>query len=104
MGDVLLAGEEAQEGAALEGGVVANGTAECRVAGFEGTENCAERGGLRNFQRGLVRGELRKGAEVGGEFDTDGCGAHARVWTSMERTAGRSRTMGAQESPESGEA
>jgi len=36
--DVFHVGEEAQEGAALEGDVVADGAAELGVEGFEGVE------------------------------------------------------------------
>ena len=45
-------------------------------------------------------GDLREGAQVRRELHPD----HRRVWTSTERTAGRSRTIGAQESPASAEA
>src|ERR1700746_3074460 len=40
--EVLLAGEEAQEGAALQRNVVANGPAQHRIAGFEFVEDQAD--------------------------------------------------------------
>ena len=102
MGEVLLAGEEADEGAADAGGVVADGAFEHGVAGLEGVEDGAL--GYRAVEsEGHVMAHACEDAEVGWEFDADGC-AHERVWTSTERTAGRSWTMAFQLSPESAEA
>ena len=42
VGDVFHVGEEAEEGAAFEGDVVADGAAEMRIAGFEGVEGLGE--------------------------------------------------------------
>lgn len=105
-GDVFGAGVEADEGAALVGGAVADGAAEGGVAGFDGVEDVAE-GGV-GFAE--VEGELAlhpgQIAQVVGEDDADHGRrreTQGRVWTSTERTAGRSWTMGCQWSPESGE-
>ena len=51
-------------------------------------------------ERHLARRHARQLTEVGGQVDAD----HGRVWTSTERTAGRSRMIGAQVSPASGDA
>ncbi len=100
MREVLLAGEEAEEGATLEGGVVPDGAAEVGVTGFEGVEGLTKGDGGWDFELDFVGSGLGEGAQMRGELDAD----HARVWTSTERTAGRSRTMADQESPEFGEA
>ena len=44
--------------------------------------------------------DVRQRPQMGREHDAD----HGSVWTSTDSTAGRSRTMGAQLSPESAEA
>lgn len=99
MGEVFFAGEEAKEGSALAGEVIANGAVEHRVAGFEGVEDGSDGGFAGDVELDLPL-DAGEGAEVGWKADAD----HGRVCTSTERTAGRSRTMGAQESPESEEA
>lgn len=113
VGDVFVAGEEAQEGTTVEGGVVADGAAEHGIPGLQGIKDGAlgRPGGDIEQELALDAGE---GAEMGGEVDADlhdalrivaGWGrVHGSVWTSTERTAGRSRTMGDQVSPASGEA
>ena len=73
MGEILLTGEEAQEGAALEGDVITNGAAEHGIARLERVEH----GGKGN-RRGDGELHLNTGAgeraEVVGEFDADdGC-------------------------------
>jgi len=98
VGDVLLAHEEAQEGAALLGVVVADGSAECGVSGFEGVDDSALGDGAFDFE-GDFAGYLREGSEMRGEIDADWMLDHARVWTSTERTGGRSWAMENQESP-----
>lgn len=45
MGEVLFAGEKAEEGAALQGDVVADGAAKDGIAGFERIEDGAHSGG-----------------------------------------------------------
>jgi len=99
VGKVLLAGEEADEGAAFAGDVVAESAAEDWIAGFEGVEDRADGDGRRNVELEFT-GHLRQYAQVGREQDPD----HDRVCTSTERTGGRSRTMAVQLSPSSAEA
>jgi len=94
VGEIFLAGEEAQEGTALLCIVIADGSAEHGVAGFESVEDRAECGLALDFELHLAM-DLRKGAEMLREKDSD----HDNVWTSTERTAGRSRTIGAHVSP-----
>jgi hypothetical protein len=50
VGDVFFAGEEAEEGAALFCGVVANGSLQHGVLGFEGVKDGALRDGSLHFQ------------------------------------------------------
>ena len=99
VGEVLPAGEEAHEGPALPRDVVADGPAQHGVAVLDGVEERAPRGRAPDLDLHLAP-HPREGAEVVGEDDAD----HGRVWTSTESTAGRSRTMGAHESPPPGEA
>ena len=99
MGEIFLAGKEAQEGTAVLGIVVADGSAEHGVAGFEGVEDRAQCRLALDFELHLAV-DLGEGAEMLREKDSD----HDNVWTSTERTGGRSRTMGAQVSPELEEA
>ena len=90
------AGEEPEERPAATGGVVADRAAQHRVAGFEGVENRALSGRALDVEFHLSV-DLRQRPQMKGEHDPD----HESDWTSTERTAGRSRTMGAQLSPES---
>ena len=71
VGDVLLAGEEAEEGSAFEGNLVADGAAEGWVGGFQGVEGGADGGFGGDFEVYLMGGDAGEGAEVGGEFDAD---------------------------------
>lgn len=96
--EVLFAGEEAEEGTALEGAVVADGSAKHGVTGFNGIEDGAKGDGRWNVENDLGV-DVSEVAQVVGELDAD----HASVWTSTERTAGRSWTMGCQVSPPLGE-
>jgi len=95
---ILAAGKETDEGPALEGGGIADGSAKDGVAGLESIKDGRDgrRAGDFQFYLAVDAGER---AEVEGQDDAD----HGRVWTSTERTAGRSRTMGCQESPTSGD-
>jgi len=67
-----------------------------RVTGFE----CVQNGTLRNstfhFELHLA-GNACKRPKMGREHDSN----HGKVWTSTDTTLGRSRTIGAQLSPES---
>ena len=71
MRPVFFAYEEAQEGAALVGGVVADGAAEHGVTGFERVECGAEGDGGGDVECGFVAGEAGEAAKVQGEFDAD---------------------------------
>ena len=72
VGPVFFADEEAEEGAALLGDVVADGVAEHGVAGLEGVEDGGDGGGGGNVEGGLVGGEIGEAAEVDGKIDADG--------------------------------
>ena len=63
MRQVLLAGEEAQEGAAFVGDLIANGPAEHGIAGFEGVE---------------------EGANCDGRSDSEGKGSDSADGTCVE--------------------
>ena len=81
------------------GGLVANRSAEHRIAGLEGIENRLRRRLTLNLELHLAA-DLRQVAEVRRQHDAN----HASVCTSTDRTAGRSLTMGAQLSPASADA
>lgn len=102
VGDVLPADEVAQEGAPLPGDVVADRPPQHRIAGFERVEDGAlGHRSLDHLDRELdVSLDAGEDPQVRRQHDMN----HGRVWTSTERTAGRSRTMGAQLSPASAEA
>ena len=67
----MQVGEEAEERAALFGGVVADGAAEHGVVGFEGVEYgfYRDRGG--DFEGELVRGDAGETEQVEWEFEAD---------------------------------
>ena len=69
--DVFHVGEEAQEGSAFEGDVVADGAAELGVEGFEGVEGLGEGDGGGDVDCEFVAGDVGQAAEVEGEFDAD---------------------------------
>ena len=71
MRPVFFAGEDAHEGAALAGGVLANGAAEHGTAGFEGVEDAADGDGRGDFEGDFRRG-VGERAQVLGEDDADG--------------------------------
>ena len=96
--EVLLAGEESDKGAPLAGDLIANGPAQNRVRTLERVEHRAARRAPRDGQRHLAV-HPRERAEVGRQDHPD----HVSDWTSTDRTAGRSRTMGIQLSPPSAE-
>jgi len=70
VGEILLAGVEADEVAALAGGVVADGAAEHGVAGFQGVEDGAQRDGWGNVELDLA-GDAGEGFQVVGDNDAD---------------------------------
>lgn len=96
MGQIPSAGEEPQEGPSLLGGLVANRSAQHRVARFDRVQDRALRGLALDVERELT-GDPRQRPEMRRENDAN----HGRVWTSTDSTAGRSRTIGRQESPAS---
>jgi hypothetical protein len=89
VGPVFFADEEAEEGAALLGDVVADGAAEHGVGGLEGVEDGGDGGGGGDVEGGLVCGEVGEAAEVDGEVYADG--GHGVQKQGQEReTAGSS--------------
>src|SRR5262249_13857604 len=99
MGQVLGTGEEPQHRPALPGDVVADRAAEHRIAGLQ-------RGGDPALRDRAVEGELDLAIDVGQrpQMIRKDHSDHDSVWTSTDSTDGRSRTMGAQLSPESADA
>ena len=70
VGQILFAGEEAQEWTALQRAVIANGAAQHRVAGFEGVED----GALRNWGCDFelrIAGKMGQRSQVGREDNAD---------------------------------
>ena len=98
MGQVLRAGEESHERAALLRGVVANRPAQHRVAGLKRVEKRALRCLTLDVEANFAI-DMRELPQVRRERNSD----HDSVCTSTDSTAGRSRTMGAQLSPASAE-
>jgi len=96
VGDVLLAREEPHERPPAEGALVADGAPQHRVAGFEGVEHGALGDDAFDIEVHLAV-HLRQRPQGGGEHHAD----HGSVCASTDRTAGRSRTIGAQLSPAS---
>src|SRR6185436_16124091 len=96
---VLLAGEEPQERAALPGRMVADRPSQHRVAGLERIQDRAL--GHRTLDLELdVSVDAGQRPQMRRQRDAD----HGRVWTSTDRTAGRSRTIAVHESPASADA
>lgn len=90
-GPILATGEESQEGTALQGDVIADGSAEHGVAGLERVEN-GPWGDLAVDLNAYLGSSVSQGAQVRREHNAN----HGRVCTSTESTAGRLLTMGAQ--------
>jgi hypothetical protein len=99
VGEILLAGEEPQERSALPGDVVADRSAQHRIADLERVQDRALRDRPLDVHLHLAA-DMRERPQMGREHHPD----HGSVWTSTDTTAGRSRTMGAQLSPASAEA
>lgn len=99
VGEVLLACEKPQEGAAFFSDVVANRAAQHRIARFKRGEYCAL--GTQSLTLEFrFTFKVRQCPEMVRKHNPD----HRNVCTSTESTAGRSRTIGAQLSPESADA
>jgi len=93
MGQVPLAAKESYERPPRAGHRIAHGAPQCWVPQFDGVEHGTLGGyGVQRYFAVAAR-EL---AQMRGQHHPD----HDRVCTSTESTAGRSRTMGAQLSPE----
>src|SRR6516165_9300306 len=87
MGQILLAGEEPQEGPALLCNVVADRPTQHRVAGLERVEDRALRNLAVDVELHLAI-DARQRSQMHREHDSD----HDSVWTSTDNTGGRSRT------------
>src|SRR5439155_9732444 len=100
MGQILLACEEPHERPTALRRVVADRPAQHRIAGLECVEDRALCDRTLNLELHLSV-EARQHPQVGREHNSY---HHRSVWTSTERTDGRSRTMAAQVSPPSADA
>src|ERR1700681_1228584 len=78
--------------------MVADGALQRRIAFLQRVEQ-SPNSALLDFERNLTPGAPQR-SQMRRKYDSN----HASVWTSTESTAGRSCTMGAQLSPESGDA
>jgi hypothetical protein len=94
VGQVLAGGKKTHEGPPLEGVVVADRPAQRGIALLERVEDGPQRGRPFDLESDL-RLRAAEPSQRRGNLDAD----HGSVWTSTERTAGRSRTIGAQVSP-----
>src|SRR5574341_931276 len=99
MRQVLPTGEEPDERPALLRHMVANRPAQHRIPGLQRVQDRAQRRRTLNLELNLSA-DARQRPQMMREHDSD----HGSVWTSTDSTAGRSRTMGDQLSPESAEA
>src|SRR5262249_50069787 len=97
--EVLLAGEEPQEGASLPCELVANRAPKHGITLFQGIENRPLGDGTLDVELNVPL-DPRKRLEMVGQHDSN----HGRAWASTDKTAGRSRKMGVQLSPASAEA
>ena len=97
--EVVFASEEPDEWTPLPGEVIADCAAQHRVARFERIEDASLRHPSGDIEDGFA-GDVRQTAQMRRQNDAN----HGSVCTSTERTAGRSRTIGAQVSPASDDA
>jgi len=97
--EVLAAGEKPHEGPAAVRRVVPDRPAEGGIGCLDGGQDRMLRSLAWDVDLDLAA-HAREGSKMGRKDDAD----HAKVWTSTESTGGRSRTIGAQLSPASGEA
>jgi len=96
MGEILIAGEEPHERPPALRSVIADRAAQHRIPDLEGVEDRALRHCTLHLEPRLSV-DARQRPQMRGEHDS----YQGSVWTSTDRTAGRSRTIGAQESPPS---
>src|SRR5437763_3549078 len=99
VGQVPLAGKEPQERPSPLGDVVTDRAAQHGIAGLERVQHRTPSDPARDVELHFAF-DLRQRPQVRGKHHAD----HCSVWTSTDRTAGRSRTMGAQLSPASADA
>lgn len=99
MGEVFGTGKEADEGTAVAGDVIPDGSAEGRKAGLQRVEDGALGDRRRNVEF-HISVHLGDGPEMHGKSYLN----HASVCTSTESTGGRLEAMAVQLSPESDEA
>src|SRR5438552_14413569 len=97
--EILPACEEPYERAALPSRVATYGAPQHRIGGLQCVEDGALRHRALDVERDLVA-DVRERPQMVRKHDAD----HRSVCTSTESTAGRSRTIGAQVSPESADA
>ena len=98
--EIFAAGEEADEGAADAGDVVADGALQGGETGFERVEDGRNGGGSGDVEFDFAA-HFGYGSQVRGEHDADG---HGMVCTSTDSTGGRLLAMAVQLSPESADA
>ncbi len=98
--EIFAAGEEADEGAADAGDVVADGALQGGEAGFERVED-GRNGGRSGDVEFDFAAHFGYRSQVRGEHDADG---HGMVCTSTDSTGGRLLAMAVQLSPESADA
>ena len=80
VGEILGAGEEAQEGAALQGVMVADGTAQHGIGSFESVQDRAERGRTLDG-KGDLSGNMGEGPQMVRKYNAN----HGSILTSVER-------------------
>ncbi len=96
---IFSASKETDERAALLRNLIPDGPTQHRVVVFDGVQHRAD--GWRSFHIQLdLAVDVGQPPQVGGEHDPD----QGSTWASTDNTAGRSRTIGSQLSPESEEA
>ena len=98
-GQILPAGEEAQHGAPFFRCVIPNRPTQHGISGLQGIQDRPLGDRPLDLEADLFSNASQV-AQVVRQDNPD----HGNVWTSTERTAGRSRTIGAQLSPASAEA
>ncbi len=98
VGEILLASEEPDEGPALQRDMVADRSSQNRIGSLQRIQDRAERRRTLDVQDHFAI-DLRERAQVRGQHDAN----HGSVWTSTERTGGKSRTTDVQLSPPSAE-
>src|SRR5438128_3218450 len=96
--EILLAGKEPHERAALVRDLVTDRPAQHRVARLERVEDRALGGFALDVELHLAL-DARERPKMSRQYHAD----HGRVWASTDTTGGRSRTIGAQLSPASAE-